>query len=324
MVSVFELREKAMDDKIPVSELLRYAKVVAMETEDKEFEKWIDNELNNYENGNKIPEYRKIKSKICFTKYGTEYELSNTDDNGVDIIPTNDLLNSIYELESALVYEGVRVTISDDNAYSLRKQFGNYHFRYDLNRNAIIRILGVVRNNVLQKATELCKNSSLKPVSKNSIENPAIIARENLIFKGTNFSVNNNLVFVICPFCYPFDEICNNHIKPIVMSSFENMECVRADDIFDNQPFMEKIWKCINEARIIIADLTGRNANVFYELGIANALRKEVILLTQYIEDVPSDLQHIECIVYNPAPKGVKKLENDLKETMKTVLKRTE
>ncbi len=51
-------------------------------------------------------------------------------------------------------------------------------------------------------------------------------------------------------------------------------------------------------AKYIIADLTGRNPNVFYELGIAHALNKKSNPLTQDLTDVPFDLKHIRCIVY--------------------------
>ncbi|MBB6497312.1 hypothetical protein [Methanococcus maripaludis] len=174
----------------------------------------------------------------------------------------------------------------------------------------------------IDTVNQVFKNLNKSSEIINSNRKSKVSTSKSLIFKRTDFSIDDNLVFIICPFKDPFDEVCNDHIKPTVRS-FQNMECVRADDIFDNQPFIEKIWKYLNEARIIIADLTGRNPNVFYELGIANALGKEVILLTQTMEDVPSDLRHIECIVYKFTPNGVKKLENDLEQMIETILNRT-
>jgi nucleoside 2-deoxyribosyltransferase len=49
---------------------------------------------------------------------------------------------------------------------------------------------------------------------------------------------------------------------------------------------MQDVWNHINKARIIIADLTTRNPNVFYEVGIAHALGKDVILLTQNLSRI--------------------------------------
>jgi hypothetical protein len=60
--------------------------------------------------------------------------------------------------------------------------------------------------------------------------------------------------------------------------------------------------------------LTDRNPNVFYELGLAHALNKEVILLTQDINDVPFDLRHFRIIVYQDSISGADKLKSTLKD----------
>ena len=91
---------------------------------------------------------------------------------------------------------------------------------------------------------------------------------------------------------------------------------MRADDIFDNKPIIEDIWKHINEAHIVISELTERNPNVFYETGISHTVGKEVVLITQNINDVPFDLRHLRCIVYKYTPRGVQALENNLKNTI--------
>ena len=100
------------------------------------------------------------------------------------------------------------------------------------------------------------------------------------------------------------------------------LKCLRADDIYDNRPIIEDIWRCTNEARILIAELTGRNANVFYETGIAHTIGKEVILISQSMEDVPFDLKHLRCIVYEYTPRGIANLEENLKNTVLNVLSR--
>jgi hypothetical protein len=46
-------------------------------------------------------------------------------------------------------------------------------------------------------------------------------------------------------------------------------------------------------SRVVICDCTGRNPNVFYEIGIAHTLGREVILITQNPEDIPFDLRHL-------------------------------
>jgi nucleoside 2-deoxyribosyltransferase len=73
----------------------------------------------------------------------------------------------------------------------------------------------------------------------------------------------------------------------------------RGDHQILTVPLLDKIRQQIAEARVLIADMTGRNPNVFYELGLAHALEKPVILLTQDAsEDVPTDIRHLEFIRY--------------------------
>ena len=128
------------------------------------------------------------------------------------------------------------------------------------------------------------------------------------------------MVFVLSPYGDPFDEIFEDHLKTCVGSL--GLQCIRADDIYDNQSIIEDIWRCINEARIVIAELTGRNPNVFYETGIAHTIGKEVVLITQSMEDVPFDLRHLRCIVYQHTPRGGENLEESLKRTIENILSR--
>ena len=76
--------------------------------------------------------------------------------------------------------------------------------------------------------------------------------------------------------------------------------CQRADEKILTIAILEKINKMIKESDFIIADCSGRNANVMYELGIAHAYKKDVVLLTNdEISEVPSDIRHFEYIRYN-------------------------
>jgi nucleoside 2-deoxyribosyltransferase len=76
----------------------------------------------------------------------------------------------------------------------------------------------------------------------------------------------------------------------------------------------------IQMADVILADLTRKNANVFYEVGICHALAKPVLLLAQSIDEVPFDLRHRRVLLYEYSPRGCKRLEGALKENMSAVL----
>lgn len=78
------------------------------------------------------------------------------------------------------------------------------------------------------------------------------------------------------------------------------MQPVRADaDIFGTGKIIDQVWRGINAARVLVAELSTRNPNVSYELGLAHALHKPVVLVSSNEPDVPFDLQHIRVIYYD-------------------------
>ena len=131
--------------------------------------------------------------------------------------------------------------------------------------------------------------------------------------------LDESLIFVLSPFTEMFSTIYEDHIKPTV-ESLGKLRCIRADDIYDKRPIIEDIWQCIVKSRIVVAELTGRNPNVFYETGIAHTVGKEVVLLTQSLSDVPFDLRHLRCVVYEYTPRGMSGLETTLKKTILNIL----
>jgi hypothetical protein len=146
------------------------------------------------------------------------------------------------------------------------------------------------------------------------------IVQINPMFTGRNFLVQPNLCFVLMPFRQELTPIYDDHIKKIVEEV--NLECKRADDIFSNTAIIEDIWANINKARLLIADLTGKNPNVFYEVGVAHTIGKDVILTTQNIDDVPFDLRHLRHIQYEYTPRGMEAFEQHLKNTIISILSR--
>ena len=121
----------------------------------------------------------------------------------------------------------------------------------------------------------------------------------------------------------PFDEdlqvVYEDFVRPTLVDGC-NLHCERGDDVFGSNVIMEDILKSISSADVILADLTRKNANVFYEVGICHALGKPVLLLAQSIDDVPFDLRHRRVLLYDYSPRGCKRLEETLSKNMKAVL----
>jgi hypothetical protein len=151
-----------------------------------------------------------------------------------------------------------------------------------------------------------------------SVVSSAKQRRKNAIFGGSEFTLDSNLCFVLMPFNKELEPIYDDHIRTVVEA--EKLKCLRADEIASSNLITWDIWEKINRARFIIADLSGRNPNVFYEVGLAHAIGKEVILLASAIEDASFDLQSIRCIVYSYTPRGMKDMEEKLKSSIRAIL----
>lgn len=107
----------------------------------------------------------------------------------------------------------------------------------------------------------------------------------------------NNSCFVIMPFSATFNDEYEKVIKPAVESA--GLIPIRGDEIYSRPKVMEDIWKVLRSARVVVAELTGKNTNVFYEVGLAHTIGKPVIIITRNGEDVPFDLKALRYLYYN-------------------------
>lgn len=115
--------------------------------------------------------------------------------------------------------------------------------------------------------------------------------------RAANVSADDSC-FVMQPFASPLGDYYEKVYKPAIEKA--GLKPVRADaDIFGSGKIMDQVWGGINAAKVLVAELTSRNPNVFYELGLAHALKKPVVLVSSREDDVPFDLQHIRVIYYD-------------------------
>jgi hypothetical protein len=103
--------------------------------------------------------------------------------------------------------------------------------------------------------------------------------------------------FVMMPFGQWFDRYYQEIYVPGIKDA--GFEPIRADELFSTGSVVEQIWEQISKAKILLADLTGKNPNVFYELGLAHAAKKPVVFAASQVDDVPFDLRHLRVIIYD-------------------------
>jgi hypothetical protein len=126
--------------------------------------------------------------------------------------------------------------------------------------------------------------------------------------------------FVMQPFAGHLGGYFESIYKPAIEQA--GLQALRADaEIFGTGKIMDQIWRGIHAADILVAELTSKNPNVFYELGLAHALEKPVVLVSSNQEDVPFDLRHIRVILYDQTdPFWGQKLVNKLADNIQSAL----
>jgi hypothetical protein len=104
-------------------------------------------------------------------------------------------------------------------------------------------------------------------------------------YNMTKEQKTKQFVFVLMPFSDDFKDAYESGIKLACKNA--NVKVQRVDEQLYDENILERIYSQIARADIIIADMTGRNPNVFYEVGYAHGIQKRVILLTQNPNDIP-------------------------------------
>jgi hypothetical protein len=91
---------------------------------------------------------------------------------------------------------------------------------------------------------------------------------------------------------------------------------LRADQMVAPGQIIDEIFLALQRAGAIVADVTGRNANVLYEIGLAHAMGKPTVLITQDMSHVPFDVASYRVIVYQPTPSGLKALAEKVRQAI--------
>lgn len=152
----------------------------------------------------------------------------------------------------------------------------------------------------LKKAKLVEESNGKKRILDVSHESGDVTQKSQRIQKlGKSVKVDvNDSCFIMMPFGDPLGQYFGTIYEPAVKKA--GLRPVRADDdIFGTGKIIDQVWRGITESKVLIAELTSRNPNVFYELGLAHALQKPVVLVSSNEEDVPFDLQHIRVIYYD-------------------------
>lgn len=147
-----------------------------------------------------------------------------------------------------------------------------------------------------------CKSELLKfgceEIIINAVEKILSYVRCEAI--GRPLILKANDAFIIMPFSQNDDN--DNAYRYGIKAALDNLDikCVRADNNVNNGSILEKIKTSIKQSRFIIAKIDSVNLNVYFELGYAMGLDKDVLLISEesFISELPTDLKNLECLTY--------------------------
>lgn len=103
-------------------------------------------------------------------------------------------------------------------------------------------------------------------------------------------------VFVLMPFVEEFEDTYIYGIRGAAEKL--GLKCRRADEIEHNKDIVKEVVDNIKRAIFVVAEVTNRNANVFYELGWAHALERDTVLIAKQGVELPFDIAHVNTIFY--------------------------
>lgn len=202
-------------------------------------------------------------------------------------------------------YEGL-------SGYSTELPKKNYHIKVEFYGSVLllyidsIKVISSVLRIPLQRT-----NVGLRTVSRYNI---------NIL----NYKINPHVakVFVISQFGGEYDILYHDVIKPVCSNYGLGVD--RGDETVLDSLILNDIIISIQNAELIIVDITPNNPNVFYELGYAHALNKPTILLCEknIRKKLPFDISGFRVIFYDNSIGGKRVVENKLGDYIRKMINR--
>lgn len=141
-----------------------------------------------------------------------------------------------------------------------------------------------------------------------------------MTFSNTKVAKELPTAFVVMQYTEPYTFLYSDVIEPVAKEM--KLRPYRAADVAGPGVILQDIIQGIAEAKVVIAEITPPNPNVFYELGYAHALGKPTILLAdRRVEKLPFDVSGYRCIFYSDSIHGRKDVEDNLRKHLGALMR---
>ncbi len=143
--------------------------------------------------------------------------------------------------------------------------------------------------------------------------------RQIVSFRDVSIEPYRPRVFVAMQFSEPFDTFYEHVIRPVAQEQEFGFDVVRIDEKAGPGIIFQEIKNEIEDASMVVAEITAPNENVFYELGYAHALNKPTILLAQRGKQLPFDIRSYRVIFYDDTIGGKNAVEDQLRNHFRAI-----
>ncbi len=233
------------------------------------------------------------------------------------------LLPLVHEANSILSSKlRRRLGFLDERIVTWARKCGRALERLDVMSDSIERQLSHIQMNPDTGALRRMRNylDALTPPKPPIKKEPAIAGTSGFLNDIASVRTRRFSCFVMMPFAEDFLPVYEAAILP----SLRQWRCqaTRADEIAEPGLIGTQVFRAIAASHFCIADITGNNSNVLYELGFSHALGKPTIILApKDSKDIPFDLHVFRHVPYSMASEeGAERLKLELERAIGTIV----
>jgi hypothetical protein len=144
------------------------------------------------------------------------------------------------------------------------------------------------------------------------------LGQSKIEFTNLKIDASKARAFVIMQFSSPYNEIYSDVIRQICKEF--DLEVIRADEEYGPGVIVADVARQIAESKVVIAEITPANPNVYYEVGYAHALNKATILIAERPTKLPFDVAPHRVLFYENTINGKARLEEGLRRHLSAIL----
>ena len=149
-----------------------------------------------------------------------------------------------------------------------------------------------------------------------STSGPRLTITPTVFDTPSDIRIDDTLVSVMMPYDRGFDAVW----QTIVEACHDlGLQCHRAKDIWETHTVIQDIFNLLFRSKIVVVDFSQKNANVMYETGIAHTLGRDVVPISQSLDDIPFDMKHHRVLKYLPNSEGLSELRESLTTRLRTL-----